>query len=594
MEMRSALRALCAVAALVTGMACAGESAPALIEGGAQRVDEAKLQGYREAVAGFDAATRAAPQDVDIAVARCEFMGRYTDDESDWIASAADDYDACVEGLQRRFASTPQVQLFELDRLWGDEAADLGEKLLTASDGWPPALKRALLAKTSAAQQAADHEERAGELAVMAVGLGDTSRIASAVTYLVGRKQTEQAAELLRKAPPSELPWEGTQRVTAAMALPDARLALQELRRHPEVAGYSEDVAARAYLRAGDIASAQRVLAETRQNDKSLRAVRFDVALAAGDYATAARQVDITDRRNFGENLKRFCTLLGRSPAALAMPSMLMAALVCLLWLTAMALAPGLLLLPVHHRGLARRLKGTPATPLFESVGLSRAWYAAAIALCMPLAVALIVEPGVFTGEGHAAGAGMFRAMLWGESVALLCLLPALHGLRWRQLVGDRSALRSWWIVLLGLAGLMALGWLLNLVNMKLGIGTDTEQTRAISALAQNGVEVVGPFATVLLMALLVPIFEELTFRGLLLGGLSRHIGFGAANAIQSLLFALVHGDPPRFLYYFAMGLIAGWLVKRTKSLGPAVVLHVLNNAVATAALLSIIEIAPG
>jgi len=82
------------------------------------------------------------------------------------------------------------------------------------------------------------------------------------------------------------------------------------------------------------------------------------------------------------------------------------------------------------------------------------------------------------------------------------------------------------------------------------------------------------------------PVFEELAFRGLLLGGLSRHISFGWANTIQALIFAAIHNDSPRFLYYFAMGCFGGWLVKRTGSLGATIALHVLNNAVAVGALL--------
>ena len=47
--------------------------------------------------------------------------------------------------------------------------------------------------------------------------------------------------------------------------------------------------------------------------------------------------------------------------------------------------------------------------------------------------------------------------------------------------------------------------------------------------------------------------------------------------------FAVVHDDWPRFPYYLTMGLVAGWLVRRYRSVGPAIALHMLNNAIATA-----------
>ena len=85
-------------------------------------------------------------------------------------------------------------------------------------------------------------------------------------------------------------------------------------------------------------------------------------------------------------------------------------------------------------------------------------------------------------------------------------------------------------------------------------------------------------FATI---AILAPIIEELMFRGLMLGGMARHVSFGWANLIQAVVFALVHDDSPRFVFYLTMGLLAGALVKKTRSLLPAIALHALNNTVA-------------
>jgi membrane protease YdiL (CAAX protease family) len=68
-------------------------------------------------------------------------------------------------------------------------------------------------------------------------------------------------------------------------------------------------------------------------------------------------------------------------------------------------------------------------------------------------------------------------------------------------------------------------------------------------------------------------------------GRLARHLSFGWANLIPALLFAAVHRDTPRFLFYFGMGLVLGWLVKRTRGLAAPVLLHALNNAYAVAAM---------
>ncbi|HJU40791.1 MAG TPA: CPBP family intramembrane glutamic endopeptidase, partial [Tahibacter sp.] len=75
------------------------------------------------------------------------------------------------------------------------------------------------------------------------------------------------------------------------------------------------------------------------------------------------------------------------------------------------------------------------------------------------------------------------------------------------------------------------------------------------------------------------PLVEELVFRGFLLGGLSRHVGFATANVVQASVFAAFHADPPRLPFYFTLGLLAGWLVRRSGGLAPALALHALNNA---------------
>jgi hypothetical protein len=35
------------------------------------------------------------------------------------------------------------------------------------------------------------------------------------------------------------------------------------------------------------------------------------------------------------------------------------------------------------------------------------------------------------------------------------------------------------------------------------------------------------------------------------------------AHALRGLLFASIHGDPPRFLVYLVLGLFCGWLTQR-------------------------------
>lgn len=91
---------------------------------------------------------------------------------------------------------------------------------------------------------------------------------------------------------------------------------------------------------------------------------------------------------------------------------------------------------------------------------------------------------------------------------------------------------------------------------------------------------------------LATPFIEEFVFRGFILDGLMRIYSFHRANLIQAILFALIHlpyfyaigqfDHPTAMLAHLAsiavLGLVCGYLAKRTQSLLPAVVLHATNN----------------
>ncbi|BDU16194.1 CPBP family glutamic-type intramembrane protease [Lysobacter auxotrophicus] len=597
MDTRVAWRALCAAAALFIGQAQATEPGHELASAQAGmaigKVEEATQRAYDDALATLDAAIRQAPGDIELAVSRCRFLEFYGNPEGGrWIPAAEDARASCTRELRERWPNAPQVALFEMETLYGEEAAKRGEAILKTADHWPPSSRRELLSQTSTGHEFSGNPERSGELALLAVRLGDASRTGAAAQYLASQKKLDEAAALLAKAAPSENPMDVAARVKAALAFPDPKAGLLQLRRQPKLIEFVDrEAAARAYMRVGDFASAQRVLKDVCIKCEATRSLKFEAAMGARDYAGAAKLVDLTDRPNFAGHLSRFTTLAMAAPLTLVSPSMLPGVAICLAWLLVLLLAPGVVLVPAHYRGLARRLKGKASEPLFPAVGLWRAWYAGAVALIVPMLVVLLVRPeamaDMFSGNA-AASAQMFRAFLIAEITALVFIVPPLVGMTRRQFLGDRTALRTWWIVLLMWAALLAIGWMLTVVQMRLGVNLETNQTRMVAAMVEGGAQLGGPMLSLLILALVGPVFEELVFRGLLLGGLSRHISFGWANTLQALGFAAMHDDPPRFLYYFAMGLFGGWLVKRTGSLAPAVALHVLNNAVAVGVLLGL------
>lgn len=93
--------------------------------------------------------------------------------------------------------------------------------------------------------------------------------------------------------------------------------------------------------------------------------------------------------------------------------------------------------------------------------------------------------------------------------------------------------------------------------------------------------EQIGTFGVPLFLlwdGLLVPIIEEAFFRGFYFNALLKETSASIALITQALFFAPMHVDLPRLPYLFVLGLTLGYLVKRTSSLLPAVLLHVAIN----------------
>lgn len=85
----------------------------------------------------------------------------------------------------------------------------------------------------------------------------------------------------------------------------------------------------------------------------------------------------------------------------------------------------------------------------------------------------------------------------------------------------------------------------------------------------------------VFLLAVLVPIGEEVFFRGLVYGGLRLRWGVAVGALVSAAFFAAVHTQVVHALPIFALGLLLALAYERTESLVPAMVAHGINNIVA-------------
>lgn len=109
-------------------------------------------------------------------------------------------------------------------------------------------------------------------------------------------------------------------------------------------------------------------------------------------------------------------------------------------------------------------------------------------------------------------------------------------------------------------------------------LGWDVPRTLP-EGLDGEGPVIIGLLAVI--VVLLVPLAEEVFFRGFMLSGLVGSLGFVGAAIVSSLVFALFHIDPRIMLPIFVTGLLFAWLYNRTGSVWSCSAAHAMQNALA-------------
>ena len=195
--------------------------------------------------------------------------------------------------------------------------------------------------------------------------------------------------------------------------------------------------------------------------------------------------------------------------------------------------------------------------------GWSLLLFAAAVTVLLLGAIRLLPEPGMLSLLATFFAAG------------LVAVAVAVAPLGWAALpaMGLRPA--GWRPVLFGT--LATLG--LSLAVSSLGI--EVEGMKQVFSEIRTPAQIAF---SLLLLAVLAPVAEEMVFRGLIYGWLAGRWGTTVAWIGSTLTFAGAHFEPAHIALVLPLAILFGWLRRRTDSLLPSLVAHVANNAMAVGA----------
>lgn len=208
-------------------------------------------------------------------------------------------------------------------------------------------------------------------------------------------------------------------------------------------------------------------------------------------------------------------------------------------------------------------LLGVAALYGAQQLVLSSAWWAKVV----PLGAKPVMRAGILIVY-YAAQLGLLATLGYRKRAGVAEAFGLKRTAVWRAVLGVLALLAAseTFVVLYGVFT-NRIGW-----QMPSGPTTDLG--------AYFGRDTLGLAMTVVMVVLVGPFFEEVVFRGVLQGYLQERIGAWPAIVVAALLFSGYHLSLWEFAPVAVMGVAAGWLAVRHRSLWPAFALHLAFNAI--------------
>ena len=126
-------------------------------------------------------------------------------------------------------------------------------------------------------------------------------------------------------------------------------------------------------------------------------------------------------------------------------------------------------------------------------------------------------------------------------------------------------------MAIVGGAGVsIALNIVIALTNMA---GKDTTFVEVSDMITSNPL-----FVTIICAGILIPIVEEIIFRGLIFNRIKHQYNFLAGLLISSLLFGIYHGNIVQAIYATLLGIFLGFAYHKTKSILIPIFIHMSSN----------------
>lgn len=562
-------------------------------------IETAQEDRYRSIAAEYARACEMRPSDAVLALERVRFIEKFAYAEDITIDGADDDHDAAVAYLTSRFPNAPGTVLYEMNRAYGPKFEAKAKAHAAQVRSWPPQ-DQAQFYLLRAEQENDEPRKRVlanlsfeakatVEAGLMLLEL-DTKPEQRASTLKLLEHPIFETAESHQKKQVMDFLFSAGQHARALALYQQIKEQAAPL---VENAKTAEQIAA-----TGDVVTGRSIMAAIPLHDwnrESLQRARFEFELKYGNAEQAAARYRTLLTTGFAADplLRDRAALFLKYPTAGWSGHDLLGALLLALTLALLALLPAVLLLPAHYWSMLRADRGKLSPWPEARWKLRDAWIGLAALFCIEFTIIWAMQPVVMRSWWNdrpmhrELAAAAEASVLPQQLVTWAAMAAVLAFLLWRTRAWRVLGRGNWsWGTAIGQGLATVLVARIALLTYTAIWPESIEgQMASLSPttlkLCHELLEHTGPAGLILAVAVLVPILEELLFRGVLLHALARHIPFGWANLAQAMLFAAVHENLLIFPFFVVFGLLCGALARRSDGLFASMVLHAINNFLA-------------
>jgi membrane protease YdiL (CAAX protease family) len=561
---------------------------------------------YKDCIRKYDQYLNKFPGNISVRIEKCKFIQEAQYNESEDYNPNQEEFDSCSSILVRMYPENPAVIIYQTTYLWGDDLNELFKKAEKAINGHPEEWNKSdlgMLYFKMADQYYGDSDYQSAFKYIQKAILNDEKyrsslEFARILTEL--DKKKEALDVLMTFQDTTKETWQLHQKADLLFKLKSYKEALKVYNKIDEIdSSFNNNYELAKTLEAvGEFEYARKYLiADTSKNWDKKTALRnllnHDLKHQNGTICIGT----YNKYRDFGYSMDPLAIyrlkLFFFHPLNAWKLRDIIGLMTLVLVFIILISAPSIWILPVyfigHNWNLLTRKK------LFESQwGLKMFWFVSAGYLVATFFSVIAVPEYLYSLLNSSNSDYVLTPEKEGLMSLIFILFFAFFGLASLYKVNPGILLSKKWSVmksiLLG-TGILIAYKILIAVYIRMGItifGISKDDLASFPdvflASKQNIQAILDTYGTgagYLLCCLLVPLYEEIIFRGVILGSIQRYINFNTANILQAILFSAIHLNLFLFPVFFLFGITVGILRKESGGLLSGIVFHVVNNLLA-------------